>query len=288
MDDFKSRVAVVTGGASGIGFGVAMVLSRAGAHVVLADIVQERIDRALAGLTRATGGRVLGVATDVSDHASVEALADAAYSEFGAVNLLFNNAGATSVGRSWETPLEDWRRVLDVNLLGCVHGIRAFIPRMLAGGQAGYVVNTASMAGLLPMPLKAPYTASKYAIVGLSQALSAELRSAGADIGVAVACPGAVATTMAGDLVKFYDDKNINATDRALLASLRSNCAEKGIRPEEAGEMIVEAIRHNRFWVWPNGEEFVPMVERNHHFMMSQVTGQHDPSLTAVGIDADR
>jgi len=287
VDQFKDRVAVITGGGSGIGYGLGVVLSRLGAHVVLADIAPDRVGQTTQRLRETTGGRVLGVPTDVASPPSVEALADAAYAEFGAVHLLVNNAGVTTVGVAWETPLEDWRRVIDVNLMGCVHGVRAFVPRMLAGGEVGHIVNTSSMAGLLPVPLKAPYTASKHAIVGLSQALLAELNSVGAGIGVSVCCPGAVATTMTGDTLKFYEDKDISDADRALLIALRDRCATEGISPETAGETIVDAIRHDRFWVWPNGDDYVPRVVQNHEVMLAQVARNDDLALRLASITAD-
>lgn len=272
MEQFKGRVAVITGGGSGIGEGLGLTLSRLGAHVVLADIAHDRVEQAAKRVRAATGGKVLGVVADVASPQSVEALADAVWSEFGTVNLLFNNAGVTSVGTTWETPLADWRRILDVNLMGCVHGVRSFVPRMLAGGEPGHVVNTSSMAGVLPVPLKAPYSASKHAIIGLSQALAAELKAIGADIGVSVCCPGAVATTMTGDTLKFYEDKDITETDRALLVALRDRCAA-GMSPEQAGEIVVEAIRQGRFWVWPNGQDYAPMVVEAHATMLAEAVG---------------
>ena len=280
MEQFKDRVAVITGGGSGIGYGLGVVLSRLGAHVVLADVAPDRVERATERLRAATGGKVLGVVTDVASPQSVEVLADTAYSEFGTVNLLFNNAGVTSIGTTWETPLADWRRVLDVNLMGCVHGIQSFVPRMLADGQPGHIINTSSMAGILFVPLKAPYSASKHAIIGLSQALAAELKAIGADIGVSVCCPGAVATTMTGDALKFYEDKDISEADRALLVSLRDLCAT-GISPERAGEIVVEAIRHRRFWVWPNGQDYAPTVVEAHAAMLAEAVG---PSAQAPGL----
>jgi NAD(P)-dependent dehydrogenase (short-subunit alcohol dehydrogenase family) len=273
VEDFKDRVAVITGGGSGIGEGLGVVLSRLGAHVVLADVAPERVDQAAKRLRDATGGKVLGVVADVASPRSVEDLADAAYAAFGTVNLLFNNAGVTSVGTTWETPLADWRRILDVNLMGCVHGVRSFVPRMLAGGQPGHIVNTSSMAGVLPVPLKAPYSASKHAIIGLSQALAAELRAIDADIGVSVCCPGAVATTMTGDTLRFYEDKDITEADRALLVALRDRCAA-GMSPEQAGEVVVEAIRRGRFWVWPNGQDYTPMVAQAHAAMLAEAVGR--------------
>jgi NAD(P)-dependent dehydrogenase (short-subunit alcohol dehydrogenase family) len=273
MKDFKDKVAVITGGGSGIGEGLATELSRAGAHIVIADVAPDRVERAACRLRELTDGRVLGVTTDVSDQASVNALADAAYAEFGKVNLLFNNVGTSSVGTSWGTPLADWHRVLNVNLFGCVHGIQAFVPRMIAGGEEGYVVNTSSMAGLGPVPLKAPYTASKYGIVGLSRTLAGELQAAKARIGVSVVCPGPVATSMVSDSIEVLAAQGLGMAERELLVSLRNLC-DQGISGEQAGEIIVDAIRNDRFWVLPNAGEFQAGVEDAHHALMREGFGR--------------
>jgi NAD(P)-dependent dehydrogenase (short-subunit alcohol dehydrogenase family) len=267
MKNFKDKVAVITGGGSGIGEGLATVLSRLGAHIVIADLAPDRVERAAKRLRELTNGRVTGVVADVSDQASVNALADAVYAEFGRVNLLFNNVGTSSVGTSWETSLADWHRVIGINLFGCVHGIQAFVPRMLAGGEEGYVVNTSSMAGLGPVPLKAPYTASKYAIIGLSRTLAGELEVAKANIRVAVVCPGPVATTMVNDSIGVLEAQGIGTAERELLVTLRDLCSH-GISGEEAGEIIVEAIRNDRFWVLPNADEFKAGVEASHRSLM--------------------
>lgn len=282
MEDFNGQVAVITGGGSGIGEGIATVLARAGAHIVIADLVPERVKAATQRLQDATGAQVLGVVTDVSDLESVEALADAVYARFGAVNLLFNNAGTTSIGTSWETPIEDYRRVLEVNLFGCVHGIQAFLPKMLAAGQPGHIINTSSMAGVTPIPLKAPYVASKFGIIGISKSLLLELKARKAAIGVTVVCPGPIATTMTGDTLAYYETRNISEAARAKLIELRDLCSTQGITPVEAGEIIVEAIRANHFWALPSGAQFEAGVRDYFDQLMREGFGARD-ALSAKG-----
>jgi NAD(P)-dependent dehydrogenase (short-subunit alcohol dehydrogenase family) len=263
MRDLEGRVAVVTGAGAGIGLGLAHALASAGANVAVADRDADRVAVAVATLRTRWDVGVLGVTTDVADAASVEALADAVYAQFGAVHVLCNNAGVSAVGYSWQA-LEDWRRVLSVNLMGTVHGLQSFVPRMLRGETAGHIVNISSMAGLIPVLLKAPYSASKHAIIGLSKTLREELNSIGAPIQVSVVCPGGVATRMVEEQIARYEGSTIlPAAGRAVLGRLKATC-ESGISPEAAAELIVEAIRSGTFWVFPNAADFLPLVEREH------------------------
>ena len=193
LDGLRGRVAVITGGASGIGRALAERFATAGARLVLADVEEPALAAAGADL-RAAGAEVAEVVTDVADPGAVDALADAAYQRFGAVHVVCNNAGVVSTGPSWEQSIEDWQWVLGVDLWGVIHGVRSFVPRMLDGGEPGHIVNTASIAGLLPFPNIAPYDVAKAGVVALSEALHGELRAAGAAIGVSVLCPGVVPT----------------------------------------------------------------------------------------------
>lgn len=185
-------VCVVTGAGSGIGRALALRLARTGAaHVYVCDIDPQRADRVGAELATC-GTAATSVTLDVADAGAVAALAARVHDERGRTDLLCNNAGIGHAGAVAECELADWRRVVDVNLFGVIHGIHAFLPRMLAQGGRSHILNTASVAGLTPTPDMVPYTTSKYAVVGLSEALALEL--AGHDIGVTALCPGVIDT----------------------------------------------------------------------------------------------
>ena len=193
MDELTGRTAVVTGAASGIGLAVTEALLASGARVVMAD--RNEADLA-AQATRLAGAEVHTIVADVADPASVERVAEAAVERFGGLHIAVNNAGIVNRGVTWEMPLEEWHRVLDVNLWGVVHGIRSFVPRILATGEPGHVVNTASMAAVLPQRKLGPYTVAKHGVLGLSDVLRADLDRIGAPVGVSVVLPGLIKTGM--------------------------------------------------------------------------------------------
>src|SRR4051794_21276914 len=173
MQELNGRVAVVTGGASGIGFALASAFAAEGMKVVLGDIEAPALDDAVAKL-ESSGAEAIGVRTDVSDDASVAALAAAAVDRFGAIHIACNNAGVGGGGLSWEAPLSTWEWVLGVNMWGVIHGIRAFVPILMEQDEA-HIVNTASIAGLAAGPFMGPYNASKHAVVALSETLYHEM-----------------------------------------------------------------------------------------------------------------
>ncbi len=189
--DLAGRVAVVTGAGSGIGRAIALRLGGAGAIVHVADLDGQRADAVSADIA-AAGGRASAHVVDVTDPAAVEALAAEVFDAHGGVDLLFNNAGVGHAGAVADTPLEDWRRIIEVNLMGVVHGVHAFVPRLLAQGRPSHVVNTASMAGLVASAGLVPYCTSKFAVVGLSEALDLEIGPLG--IRVTALCPGIINT----------------------------------------------------------------------------------------------
>src|SRR6185437_2743491 len=193
LTSLKDRIAVVTGGASGIGRALALLFAREGAHVVVADLDEAGMAETVAVVAQA-GRRGLAVKTDVSRLADVQALADRAFAELGAVHVVCNNAGVALWGGLESVSHKDWEWAMGVNLWGVIHGVEAFVPRMVAQKQPGHVVNTASMAGLIASQGLGVYNTTKYAVVGLSETLQKDLR--GHDIGVSVLCPMGVATAI--------------------------------------------------------------------------------------------
>ena len=195
MKQLEGRTAVVTGAASGIGLALVEAFVAEGMKVVMADIDADALN-ARAERLAGEGGAVLPVVTDVRDPEAVEALGRAAIDEFGGLQVAVNNAGIVNRGNTWELSVDDWRRVLDVNLWGVIHGVRSFVPRILASGDEGHVVNVASMAAVLPRERLGPYTVAKHGVLGLSDVLRAELVAIGAPVGVSVVMPGLIQTGM--------------------------------------------------------------------------------------------
>ena len=241
--DFENKVAVVTGGASGIGRATAVAMARLGTDVVLADVNRRRLDEARAEIA-ALGSRVLAVHCDVAEDASVESLARTALGEMGHVDILMNNAGVVLRGALEQISIADWEWCLGVNVLGVVRGIRAFLPHMLARGS-GYIVNTASVAGLLALTGEgAPYIASKFAVVGLSEALALYARPFG--IGVSVLCPGSVDTNLheTGRTVGMSPERA--AAETAVAATVQGS---RLMTADEVAQLVVEGIRGEAFFI---------------------------------------
>jgi NAD(P)-dependent dehydrogenase (short-subunit alcohol dehydrogenase family) len=253
VKEFRDRVAVVTGAASGIGRGIARACAREGMRIVVAD-VDEAGAGALADELRAGGADVRVQPTDVRHGDSVDALARATLDAFGAVHLVFNNAGVLLGGLCWERTEDDWRWVMDVNLFGVVNGLRTFVPILLEQGEPAHVVNTASVGGFMVGPFLAPYLVSKHAVVALSEAARQELATLDTPVGLSVLCPGPIATGIARS-------ERVRPSDRPATAALRSE-AEKGfdealragidsgMEPDEVGRIVFEALRAERFWIY--------------------------------------
>ncbi len=247
MQDFKDKVVVVTGAASGIGRGIVAAFAREGARTVAADVDGDGLDET-AKLVRDAGGDISTEIVDVRDGAQVEALAARVDEHLGGTDVLCNNAGVFRGGLVWQSPVADWEWVFSVNFYGIVHGLRAFVPRMIAGGRDGYIVNTASMAGLVATGMSGVYTASKFAAVALSESLARDLQSVNAPIGVSVLCPSAVATQIAVSQ-RNRDVAAAPAEDAdAIEAILRDFCAA-GIDPDDVGPMVVDAVRNGQFLI---------------------------------------
>ena len=250
VKDFAGHVAVITGAASGIGRGLARKAGREGMRVVLADVEHEALDDAAAEVA-GLGAETLGVVTDVSDAASVEDLAVAAYDRFGAANLLFNNAGVFQAGVSWQRTQADWDWVFGVNVWGVLNGIRAFVPRMLEQDGPAHIVNTSSMAGMMTVAYSGPYVVSKFAAAALTECLAHDLRAQGAHIGVSCLVPGSVDTRIAQSTRNRPDEppSEAQAPDHHVVAAALAEMTASGRHPDEVADIVFDAVRKDQFWI---------------------------------------
>jgi NAD(P)-dependent dehydrogenase (short-subunit alcohol dehydrogenase family) len=258
MREFSGKVAVVTGGASGIGLAMARKFARQGMRVVLADIENDALLGAEAEL-RAAGATVMALRTDVSRAEDIETLAAKTISTFGGVHILCNNAGVGPPrGPIWERTLDDWKWVMSVNLYGVIHGIRTFVPIMIQQGEEAHVVNTASLAGLVSRPSMGVYTATKHAVVSISEVLFAELSAANAPIGVSVLCPAFVST-------RIMDSARNRPTELAApgpgpsphtkaMTEEFKNMIEAGMPPDLVAEKVFAAIQEKQLYILTHPE----------------------------------
>lgn len=258
MRDLKGKVAVITGGASGIGFAMAERFGQEGVKLVIADIQGDALERAVTDLM-AKGFEAVGVRTDVTKYTDVEALVQATLDTFGKVHIVINNAGVSITGPTWEMSLDDWRWVLGVNFWGVVHGVKAFTQILINQGEPAHIVNTASLASYVGIGEHSPYCASKAACLSISQSLYSELIAANTQVGVSVVCPGMVATDIhrswrnrPADHKSWSDrewnDQNFRANSDAFQGA--------GIEPKHIAEATLSAILENRFYVfWSEGSE---------------------------------
>ncbi len=233
MDKYKGKVAIVTGAGSGIGRALAEELSRRGTAVAVSDVNPDRLESTRSGIA-ASGGSVRAFALDVSDYEAVRKMVGDVIGEHGRLDYIFNNAGIAVGGEARDVDIEDWRAVLGVNLYGVVNGVASAYPFMAKQGW-GHVVNTASIEGLIPFPMTASYVASKYAVVGLSNALHVE----GADLGVKVhaVCPGYIKTNI-------FEDSKLIKVDREKFIKSLADWA--GITPEECARRILKGVEKNK------------------------------------------
>ena len=263
MQEFRDRVAVITGGAAGIGLAMAERFAREGMKLVLADVEKERLDEATARFQK-DGVEVLGVETDVSDAEQMDALGAATLDAFGAAHIVCNNAGVAITGLTWQFTTADWNWVIGANLWGVIHGIRVFAPGLVAQGE-GHIVNTASMAGLVSVPGLGPYCVTKHGVVTLSETLYGELMATGSKVGVSVVCPSWVQTGI------FQSDRNRPAalsnpeTERALQRrdqqrELGTAILSAGISAAEVADRVFDAIVEERLYVLTH-DETVPAVQ---------------------------
>jgi NAD(P)-dependent dehydrogenase (short-subunit alcohol dehydrogenase family) len=251
MKDVAGKTAFITGGASGIGLGMARVFVQAGMRVVIADLRQDHLDAALAGFDR---GRVHGIRLDVTDRAAMAAAADEAERVFGKLHVLVNNAGVGAEGPLQKATFDDWDFTLGVNLGGVVNGIQILLPRIRAHGEGGHVVNTASLAALVTMPAHlAMYVTAKAGVLALSEAIRAELMQE--DIGVTVLCPGPVKSNIHQAARNRPERFRTNTGFTESEAQLgRRQVSPLWMEPEEVGEKVLKAIREDELYVITHGE----------------------------------
>lgn len=251
MQEFAGKVAVVTGAASGIGRATAIRFAQEGMKVVLADIEEPALEAVVTELT-AAGHEVIGVPTDVSKLSAVEALARAAVDRFGAVHVVHNNAGVVVSGPVEELTIADWEWVLGVDLWSVIYGIKVFLPLIKLAGE-GHIVNTASTAGLQASSGIAPYNVAKFGVVGLTETLRKELENTDSSVSASVLCPGAINTQIVHSkrnrAVESAKDHQGSETEANFEKNAGALLENMGKDPAEVAEMVVNAIRHDEFWI---------------------------------------
>jgi NAD(P)-dependent dehydrogenase (short-subunit alcohol dehydrogenase family) len=278
MREFVDRVAVITGAASGIGQALAQRFAAERMRVVLADIEEDALARAAAALGN-TGATVLAVPTDVARAGDVDALASRTLSRFGAVHIVCNNAGVGGdAATTWEQTLEGWRWVVDVNLWGVIHGIRTFVPIMLQQDTEGHVVNTASVAGHVCMPILGPYHATKFAVVAISECLHHELAMSQAKIRASVLCPGFVRTRiMESERNRPAASGPRNPPTSEAAQEIRSayeSFIASGLAPAAVAERVLAAIRDEQFWIFSH-PELLPTIRMR----ADEIVAERNPVL---------
>lgn len=280
MKVLRDRVAVITGAAEGIGRAIAEQAAARGMKLVLADIAGARLDETVAAL-RARGAEVAGLPVDVSKADQVETLAGLAFEHFGNVHLLVNNAGMALAGSAWETTPADWDWVLGVNLYGVIHGLRAFVPKMLEKGEEGHIVNTASVAGLVSLPAMAAYNVSKFGVVTLTEGLHHDLTLRHARLKASVLCPGWVKTRIAesgrhrgtgGNI----DPRQLDQVTAQTSLSMR-NAVQSGIAPEQVADAMFAAIENEQFYILTH-----PETRAGVRLRMEDILQERLPTLMSV------
>lgn len=275
MENLNGKVAVITGGASGIGRSLAHAFAAQGMKVVLADRDEVRM-RAVEAELAEGGTEVLPVVCDTSLEPSVQALAQATLERFGGAHVLCNNAGVAGTMDPWTGPMSAWDWVVGINLYGVVHGIRAFLPIMQDQGE-GHIVNTASMAGLVALPGAAAYNATKTAVVAISEGLFLEMRGSGSPVGVSVLCPAFVKTNlMVGqqwqDRLGPKPPASTNPVGQ-MIETMLNEGVENGVDPDGIAAQVVDAVTTNRFWILTHPEARQAPVER-----MQRAAAQENPA----------
>lgn len=279
MESYKGKTAVITGAASGIGRALADRCAREGMKVVLADVEVAALKNAEQEL-RAAGAEVLAVVTDVSKESDVQALARQTIDACGAVHLLFNNAGVGAGSLLWTSTVADWQWVMNVNLWGPIHAIRAFVPIMLGQQSDCYIVNTASRAGLETGPGLGIYRMTKHALVSMSETLSHELKMINSSVGVSVLCPGFVQTKICdahrnrpAELCGL-DDREMPSPMDTLLDQMMRSAVSNGMTPEEVADITFDAVQKRQFYILPD-----PETKQAAQLRMEDIVNERNPTF---------
>ena len=280
MKDLHNKVAVITGGAEGIGKALAHAAAQRGMKLVLADISAERLSATVSEFEQ-QGYEVLGVVTDVAKEAAIQHLADQAYARFGAVHLLVNNAGVAVAKSAWETTAQDWEWVMGVNLYGVTHALRIFVPRMLAQDEEAHIVNTASMAGMISAPALAAYNVSKFGVVTLSEGLYHDLTIRKTKIGVSVLCPSWVNTRITEsernrDAEQRTKPENLEKVSAKTSAAIMK-AVENGLAPEVVAEQVIQAVLDNQFYILTHADSLPAISVRAQDILQGR-----QPSLLPI------
>ena len=276
ISDFKGKTAVITGAGSGFGLACARIGASLGMRLVLIDVQQDSLDAASAEL-QAKGAQTMTFRLDVSNAAQMEAMADSVTAQWGAPNLVFNNAGVGSGGLIWENSTQDWEWVLGVNLMGVVHGVRLFTPMMLEAAAQdaawqGHIVNTASMAGLLNPPNMGVYNVSKHAVVSLSETLYQDLRLVTGQIGASVLCPYFVDT---GISQSFRNrpasmDGNPTRSQQVQHAMISKAVASSKVSAAEVVQLVFDAVANNQFYIYTHPKAIGAVQTRLEDFLQAR------------------
>lgn len=257
MRDLVGKTAFVTGGASGIGLAIGRAFAEAGMRVMLADIEAKPLEQAIEAF-QGNPPEVRGVVCDVRDYAEVERAARMTVEAFGKVHVVCNNAGVTGGAGTENISLQDWQWVIDINLMGVVHGVKAFLPLLKIHGEGGHIVNTASMAGFLSDTGFGAYTASKFAVVGISEALSTELEPQG--IGVSILCPGWVATRISESRRNWPNEYGVPPSTGPL-AERFAELVRSGMAPSDVAALVLKAVQNNELYIFTH-PDMRPWLEK--------------------------
>ncbi|MEM8499427.1 MAG: SDR family NAD(P)-dependent oxidoreductase [Pseudomonadota bacterium] len=273
MSAWTDQIAVITGAGSGIGEGLARHCLRQGMQVIACDISAQGLENLQASVETEPNALTTHE-LDVSCAKAIEQLAQSVFSDYGRVNLLFNNAGVLVDGKCWERELRDWRWVIDVNIMGVIHGVKSFVPRMLSQGETGRVINTSSIGGLLGGgAYMAPYQSTKHFVTAFTETLFQELELEEAPISASVLCPAEVATGIwESDRLRDEGQQNLLGSEAEQQShDIIAGSVADGLAPDHFAQLVFEKIEQGKFWLLPQSD-FKPMLNQRHESIMNETS----------------